>query len=223
VGCIRISLGAAKANITKGYSSGLVVATSTTMKNRRFTILLLLCVSSIFPSESSTGAPKTLGSRELSDEARKIPNGTPQSQPGLFDKVQSDLRIKTHVPLRFPTYIPDLGDKANPIYAEVREANPGKYEIELGWIENCDGGNACHYGNVRGSSNPIVEEKRTKLPILLDFKVEGYFINFRCGAHCDDATIGWSEDGYYYSISLKAGKKSELIRMANSAILAAKK
>ena len=43
-------------------------------------------------------------------------------------------------------------------------------------------------------------------------------IDFDCGAHCDDASLDWTEEGYYYGISLKAGDKKTLIRVANSAI-----
>ncbi len=49
---------------------------------------------------------------------------------------------------------------------------------------------------------------------------QGSFIDFDCGAHCDDASLDWSEGGYYYGISLKAGDKKTLVRIGNSAIAA---
>jgi len=36
--------------------------------------------------------------------------------------------------------------------------------------------------------------------------------------HCDDAAVGWAEGRYHYSMSLKAGKREMLLKMANSAI-----
>ena len=145
--------------------------------------------------------------------------GNPKDVSSLFRKVQSDLLGKTSVPLRLPTYVPDAGDKENPLYTNLIEANAESYRIELGWVEGCLGGNACHYGAISGGTK-APEEDGAKIPVALRGGVKGYFVDFACGAHCGDAVVGWSENGYHYSIALKAGKKQELIKMANSALAA---
>lgn len=138
-------------------------------------------------------------------------------------EVISQLRGQTNVPLRWPTFIPNVTDKDHPLYVDLLSVNPESYHIEVGWIEGCDGRNVCHFGAVRGSAAPLIENEGRKVLVTLEGGIKGYFIDFTCGAHCDDAAVGWSEHGYYYSINLKAGKKETLIRMANSAILAARK
>jgi hypothetical protein len=75
-------------------------------------------------------------------------------------------------------------------------------------------------GYIGGSKTPFSHEHRPKVPVTLSGGIKGSFADFDCGAHCDDASLDWTEGGYYYGISLKAGDKKTLIRMANSAIQA---
>src|ERR1700686_3066554 len=83
----------------------------------------------------------------------------------IFADVKSLLRKKTKVPLRLPGYLPDAGDKDNPLYAILESADEREYEIQLAWDIDCTGGNNCHYGTVRGSVDPLVEEDRTRVPV----------------------------------------------------------
>jgi hypothetical protein len=53
---------------------------------------------------------------------------------------------------------------------------------------------------------------------MLNGGIQGLFSNFDCGAHCDDASIDSTQQGYHYGVSLKAADKETLVRMANSAI-----
>jgi hypothetical protein len=140
-------------------------------------------------------------------------------QTSIFRKLKPILLQKTRVPLRLPSYVPEDGDKSHPIFAILQSAKDTDYEIELGWTEDCNGGNACHYGTIRGSTALLTEDEGNKVPVGLVGGIKGHFIDFTCGAHCDDSSVGWTEGGYHYSISLKAEKMATLIKVANTAIL----
>jgi hypothetical protein len=135
-----------------------------------------------------------------------------------FEGVTTILVKKTSVPVRLPKFLPDNGDKEHPIFAILESGDPSSYEIQLAWTNDCKGGNSCHYGTIRGSTTPLHEGNAVMAPVSLLYDIEGYFIDFTCGAHCDDSTVGWQEGGYYYSVSLKAEKMGVLVRVANSAI-----
>jgi hypothetical protein len=136
-----------------------------------------------------------------------------------LESVRSVLLQKIRIPLRLPKFLPDSGDKEHPIFAILESENPSSYEIQLAWTNDCNGGNSCHYGTIRGSKVPLTEnEGRRKVPVRLRGGIKGYFVDTTCGAHCDDSTVGWIEGGYYYSVSLKAEKMEVLVRVANSAI-----
>jgi hypothetical protein len=170
------------------------------LMNRLIVVLALItCVSGI------QGHPKDVGQRQ---------------ERNIFESVTLDLLQKTHVPLRLPSFIPDNVDEGSPIYAILESAEPASYEIQLAWTKDCKGGNACHYGTVRGSSKTLVEENRARVPVLLEGGIRGYFVDSQCGAHCDDSSIGWTEGEYHYAISLKAEKMETLLKVANSAIAA---
>jgi hypothetical protein len=139
----------------------------------------------------------------------------------LFAKVRSLLPGKTQVPVRLPAYLPNLGDKDNPLFAILESADRQGYEIQLAWDEGCPGGNACHLGTIRASAKPLYEgaKGQPKIPITLHGGVKGYFINTTCDAYCYESIVGWQENGYYYSIGIKAESKAQMIKVANSAIL----
>jgi hypothetical protein len=97
-----------------------------------------------------------------------------------------------------------------------------QYKVQLAWSKDCQGGNWCHLGEIAGSVVPFASEGR-RTPVALGFGVNGFFVDFTCGAHCNDAVIYWREGSYYYSIAMKAGKKATLLKMARSTILEARK
>jgi hypothetical protein len=136
----------------------------------------------------------------------------------VFGDVRPVLQQKTRVPLRLPSYISSSGDKEVTLYAILEVAELSRYEIQLAWDKNCLGGNACHEGTIGGSTDPLVEQNRPKVPVTLKGGIRGYFIDTECGAHCGDSSISWKQGRYYYSIGIKAERKTTLIKMANSAI-----
>jgi hypothetical protein len=164
------------------------------------------------------GEGKSCGqsSRNAFQETKNA-TGTPLAPGDIFAPLRPSLTQKTAVPPRLPSFIP-FAQKKSRIYPILKSADQSGYDIELGWTGDCNGGNACHYGTVRGSSSELVENDGPRVPVKLDRNIEGYFIESTCDVHCDDAAVGWTEGNYHYSISLKAGKKDTLIKMANSAI-----
>ena len=127
------------------------------------------------------------------------------------------------MPLRLPSYFPGTGKGKSGLYAILYRADASTYSIELAYTPDCEGGNACHYGTVSGSSGTIDEDEGTKVPVTLLGGIKGHFIDSECGAHCSDSSIGWTENGFNYSISIKAETKENLIKVANSAIAASHK
>jgi hypothetical protein len=136
----------------------------------------------------------------------------------IFSQIVPLLLQKTSVPLRLPEYVPYSDDKETKLYSILKVAEPERYSIELTWLQDCDGGNACHVGYVGASKTPFPSERKRRVPVSLAGGIGGFFVGFDCGAHCDDASLDWKEGDYYYGISLKAADKNTLVRMANSAI-----
>lgn len=188
------------------------------MKNTRSAFLIPICFL-IFSLPLVTAAIVTKRAQvEPKAAVRQITIISSQDPTTIFRKVESELLGKTSVSVRWPSFIPAWTDKEHPLYVNLLSASKADYNIELGWVEGCIGGNACHYGTVRGSAAPLVENEGVRVPVKLHGGIKGYFIDFRCGAHCDDSAIGWAEGSYHYSISIKAEKKETLIKVADSAI-----
>jgi hypothetical protein len=139
----------------------------------------------------------------------------------IFKEMIPRLLKKTLIPIRLPEFVPYTDDKDTPLYAILELAELDNYSIQLAWLKNCQGGNACHVGYIGGSKTPPRSTGRRTVPVTLKRGIKGTFSGFDCGAHCDDASLDWSQDGYHYGISLKAGDRKTLVRMANSAILGA--
>jgi hypothetical protein len=136
-----------------------------------------------------------------------------------YDAIRTTLTDHTSVPLRLPTFIPPYADDKNPLYAILDSVSPHDYGVQIAWAKDCQGGNWCHLGEIIGSTLPPPSDG-PRSRVELGFGLHGYFVNFTCGAHCDDAGIYWAEGGYYYSIAMKAEKKQILLKMARSAIAA---
>lgn len=142
-----------------------------------------------------------------------------QQPAAVFKRVEEVLLKVTKVPLRWPAFISTDINEEHPLYVNLVSEGPADYKVELGWTEDCIGGSYCHYGAVRGSATPISENDAAAVPVKLRGGVAGYFIDVKCGTtRCNDAAVGWSEGEYHYLVSMKSGKKSDLIKIANSAI-----
>jgi hypothetical protein len=137
----------------------------------------------------------------------------------IFRKIEPVLRRESIVPPRLPSFLPYVDEK-HPIYPILRSANHSGYDIFLATEKDCLAG-ACEYGELLGSSTPIKEESDgVRVRVTLPGGIEGYFIDFTCGANCSDSYVGWTEGDYHYSVGMKTGKREQLIKIANSAIAA---
>lgn len=160
-------------------------------------------------------------SANSSDQVNKPQAGSPQpslSGSSVFDAVLPILRAKTDVPLRLPRYLA-TENETSPLYANVASASPSKYEIELGFTPDCSGGNVCHYGQVAGRRIKAGEGHARGKSIRLATGIIGYFVDATCGATCSDSTLTWDENGYRYTVALKAEKLETLKKVAESAIV----
>lgn len=179
-------------------------------------ILVCVCAVSLATASAAISAGRKQGGpKEAVELVARISTQDPSSIRG---KVESVLLRKTDVPPRWPSILPVRLDEQNPLYVSLLSVSRTSYDIELAWVEGCTGGNACHFGTVRGSVQPLSENEGVRVPVKLSRGIRGDFIDFTCGAHCDDSAIGWSEGNYHYSISLKAEKKETLIKVVKSAI-----
>ncbi|MBD2384297.1 hypothetical protein [Cylindrospermum sp. FACHB-282] len=136
----------------------------------------------------------------------------------VFRSILPKLKQKTQIQILLPKFIPE-SDEKTPIYAIIETATKSKYEILLGFSPNCNGGTACRLGIVAAEA---VTKKMPRLrgkSVSLAKGITGYFEDFKCGANCSDATLTWRQKGVQYAIGLKAGDRTSLVKMANSAIL----
>jgi hypothetical protein len=135
----------------------------------------------------------------------------------------TELRNKTTVPIRFPTRFP--GADTDSLYMTVVSADADGYEIVLGVDPGCEGGNACRYGTLIGTTLPYrrIEGLKDKhaTPLTLSGGVKGYFYNAKCTVFCTDSYVAWSDGRFHYVVGLKAGKRAGVVDMANSSMAGA--
>jgi hypothetical protein len=135
----------------------------------------------------------------------------------VFKPIFSELKQKTQIKILLPQYVPE-SDGENPLYAIIETATKNKYEILLGFSSDCTGGTACRLGMITAETITPKMPRLTGKSIFLGKSIFGYFVDFRCGANCSDATLTWRQNGVQYTIGLKAGDYNSLTKMAKSVI-----
>lgn len=133
--------------------------------------------------------------------------------PTSLKALAPELRSKTRIPLRLPTYLPDTR-----ISAVLREADGSHYEILLAIELPCEGGNWCLYGTLEGSWDPLEAIEGKSVTVSLGKGITGHFTEAHCHAYCSQAYIRWKEGDTFDSIGIKAGNKHSLIRAAKSSL-----
>ena len=98
-------------------------------------------------------------------------------------------------------------------FAEGR-ATADAWRFDLGAVRGCHQATACFIAEFKGVRNGKPTGRRT---VRLNRGRTGYYRPLSCGASCSPPSIEWRERHALYSIQAKVGK-SELLRMANSAI-----
>jgi hypothetical protein len=140
------------------------------------------------------------------------------SQPNrVFQPILPKLKQKTKIRILLPNYVPE-SDGQNRLYAILETATKNKYEILLGFSPDCQGGTACRLGFVAGEAVTSTTPPLSGKPVPLAKGMTGYFEDSRCGANCSDATLTWRQRGIQYTVGIKAGDRTSLIKMANSVI-----
>jgi hypothetical protein len=135
----------------------------------------------------------------------------------IFGEIEPVLRRQTTVPLRLPSFLPAV-DKEHPIFGVLKSADRSGYDILLATELPCEGQNHCSYGSLRGSVIPLKHDGGTGVPVRLRAGLRGRFIKTVCHAYCTESFVQWRERGFYYSVGIKAGKKSAVVKTANSCI-----
>src|SRR5690349_7132772 len=93
-------------------------------------------------------------------------------------------------------------------------ATAGAWRFDLAAARGCNQATACFIAEFKGVRDAKPSGRRT---IRLNRGRTGYFTRGSCGASCTPPSIEWRERHTRYSIQAKV-PKSELIRLANSAI-----
>jgi hypothetical protein len=170
-------------------------------------VFLLVSVNSFHKSAIATINNQ---SQLIAQQSKTLPHP-------VFKSILTKLKQKTQIRILLPKFVPD-SDGENPIYAIIEAATRKKYEILLGFSPDCNGGTACRLGVVSAEAVTSKTPSLTGKPVSLAKGITGYFVDFRCGANCSDATLGWRQQGVQYVVGLKAGDRTSLVKMANSAI-----
>ena len=156
-------------------------------------------------------APKQTSTPQPSAVAR-----TPKPNP-IFRPIFPALKYQTKVPILLPGYVPGA-DQSDPVFAILEAGTHSKYQILLAFTEDCQGGNACRLGEILGETIPAQASPLKGETVSLNEGMTGYFVESKCGANCSDSTLTWEQTGHRYTVGIKAGRKAELVKIANSAI-----
>jgi len=146
-----------------------------------------------------------------------VDNSTKPEPHQIFESIVPQLQQQTQLSLLLPGFVPEA--EYVPIYPIVTSAtSDNKYEIMLGYTEDCNGGTACRLGMISAETLTPAVKELTGEKVDLASGITGYFVEATCGANCSDATISWDHKGSRYTLGIKAGKKETLVKMAKSAI-----
>lgn len=91
------------------------------------------------------------------------------------------------------------------------------YDIQLAYAPNCYDATACFLAEFWGNPGKL---RALKSRVALARGIAGTYAGISCGASCGPATIEWKESGVLYTIQYRAGTKTNMIALANSAIKA---
>lgn len=128
-----------------------------------------------------------------------------------FSSIIRQLKSTTTVPLLLPTVIPRSG--SNPTYAVIESVSRSKYSILITPSPTCKGEHACTDARIMGSANRI---ERTGTSTKLSNGVPASYRDAVCKIYCNESTVTWKQNGYYYEVAIKAGTLRELLATANS-------
>ncbi|MGK7904106.1 MAG: hypothetical protein AB4352_22395 [Hormoscilla sp.] len=149
------------------------------------------------------------------EKVDKLPIAKPDPHQ-IFESVAPQLQQQTQLSVLLPGFVPEADYV--PIYPILTSVTSSKYEIMLGYTEDCNGGTACRLGMISAETITPAVKELTGEKVDLPSGITAYFVDATCGANCSDATISWDHKGSRYTLGIKAGRKEDLVKMANSAI-----
>ena len=89
------------------------------------------------------------------------------------------------------------------------------YDIQLAYARDCFDATACFLAEFWGNPGKLSALKRR---VALAHGTVGAYAGISCGASCAPATIEWKESGVLYTMQYRAGTKTSMIALADSAI-----
>jgi hypothetical protein len=140
--------------------------------------------------------------------------------PVAVNEILPKLKGKTQVPI----FIPSSISASQKLYYQSTAKVDG-YTISIGYTADCHAG-ACSFGEVRAQKGGEFSTKmegvtKTLKNVQLAGGMKGVFHN-GCGAYCT-ASVEWKSQGVLYTVAIKNGRESDVIKIANSAIQAGKR
>jgi hypothetical protein len=182
---------------------------------------LLLLATSACVLTALVPVSRVFGASELSQRPPETKSVAVAGTAVPVSQILQKLKGKTQVPIFLPSRLP-ISQK---LYYQS-QAKTDSYTISIEYTADCRGGGACSFGEIRGQkggefSTQLEGVTKTLKNVQLADRVKGVFHN-GCGAYCT-ATLEWKSRGFMYTVAIKNGRESDLILIANSAILARKR
>lgn len=134
-------------------------------------------------------------------ELNALETATVSDLPASFAPVVEELRTMTSVPIVLPTEF--AGEPADSVFLTIVSASDDRYEVVVGLLPDCFGGNACRLGTV--TVIPVDEgltDVSGEITELADGR-GGQFFPATCGANCSDGSFIWQGEDYEYSFGIK--------------------
>jgi len=143
-----------------------------------------------------------------------------------FDSNNMQIIVQTGVPPMLPAKFP-IEPGLPTIFPFLLTTDQGEYEFSLDYGVECRGAGACHYGVIAGKgatgnmptgtrSFPFEADRAEQFSLA--YGISGWFVDYTCGANCNDAKVYWIYDGNEYMIGVKAGPRQNVIDLANATI-----
>jgi hypothetical protein len=152
----------------------------------------------------------------LVGSTQAVSDSATAAESSTLEGVRPKVKARSKLPLRLPTYLPDTGGQK--IYALLRHVDADSYDILLATKVPCEGGNACSYGTVQAQKSAFEVPEGKPTDVALGGGITGQFFPAECHVFCSEAYVRWRENGIFYSIGVKAGKKAGLLRAVKSAL-----
>ncbi|MEP0959966.1 hypothetical protein [Microcoleus sp. FACHB-1515] len=124
------------------------------------------------------------------------------------------------------------------ISASIVDVDPAFYSVSLDAAPNCQGADACSFGELTGEQvyqdtpsiqaeyfeqnsfdyQPVGRSPESPGKVTLNRGIEGYFVQFVCGANCNFSKLIWQQNSYRYMAGIRMASQATVVNFANSII-----